>query len=86
MCIRDRYLRVWSSHIRKMLRALAERQTGLSPFAGGLITAASLVITVILLLYILLVFGTLIPKKLASRSPEKWAYRMICLLYTSRCV
>ena len=77
LCMGGMYLRVWSSHIRKMLRALAERQTGLSPFAGGLITAASLVITVILLLYILLVFGTLIPKKLASRSPEKWAYRMI---------
>lgn len=77
LCMGGMYLRVWSSHIRKMLRALAERQAGLSPFAGGLITAASLVITVILLLYILLVFGTLIPKKLASRSPEKWAYRMI---------
>lgn len=77
LCMGGMYLRVWSSHIRKMLRALAERQTGLSPFTGGLITAASLVLTVILLLYILLVFGTLIPKKLASRSPEKWAYRMI---------
>lgn len=77
LCMGGMYLRVWSSHIRKMLRALAERQAGLSPFMGGLITAASLVITVILLLYILLVFGTLIPKKLASRSPEKWAYRMI---------
>lgn len=77
LCMGGMYLRGWSSHIRKMLRALAERQAGLSPFMGGLITAASLVITVILLLYILLVFGTLIPKKLASRSPEKWAYRMI---------
>ena len=77
LCMGGMYLRGWSYHIRKMLRALAERQAGLSPFMGGLITVASLVITVILLLYILLVFGTLIPKKLASRSPEKWAYRMI---------
>ena len=36
LCMGGMYLRVWSSHIRKMLRALAERQAGLSPFAGGL--------------------------------------------------
>ena len=31
----------------------------------------------ILLLYILLVLGILIPKKMAARSPEKWAYCMV---------
>ena len=63
--------------MRRMLQALAGREGGLSPFAGWVITVSSLLLTVILLLYILLVFGILIPKKMASRSPEKWAYLMV---------
>lgn len=77
LCMGGVYLRVWSVHIRRMLQELAGREGGLSPFAGGLITVASLILTMILLLYILLVLGILIPKKMAARSPEKWAYCMV---------
>ena len=77
LCMGGVYLRVWSVHIRRMLQQLAGREGGLSPFAGGLITVASLILTMILLLYILLVLGILIPKKMAARSPEKWAYCMV---------
>ena len=77
LCMGGVYLRAWSVHVRRMLQALAGREGGLSPFAGWVITVSSLLLTVILLLYILLVFGILIPKKMASRSPEKWAYLMV---------
>lgn len=37
----------------------------------------SLIITTVALLYILLTFGILLPKRLAARYPEKWAYLFI---------
>lgn len=44
---------------------------------NGLLPAVSLLAAILLILYILLVFGVLVPKKLAARAPEKWAYRLI---------
>lgn len=41
----------------------------------------SVAITFFFLVYILLTFGVLLPKKLASRTPEKWAYACINLVY-----
>ncbi len=38
---------------------------------------AAVVLAMICLLYILLTFGTLFPKKLAQRYPDKWAYTFI---------
>ena len=73
LCMGGVYLRVWSVHIRRMLQQLAGREGGLSPFAGGLITVASLILTMILLLYILLVLGILIPKKDGCPVTGKWA-------------
>lgn len=41
----------------------------------------SVVITVILLIYVLLTFGVLVPKRLGTRYSEKWAYGCINIIY-----
>lgn len=35
----------------------------------------------VILLYLIMIFGVLIPKKLAKKSPEKWAYAGISFMY-----
>lgn len=47
----------------------------------GVLTAFSFVAAVLFLLYILLVFGVLVPKKLAARKPEKWAYGLVGFIW-----
>ena len=56
--------------------------------AGGVEIAGvvSLVLTVVILLYILLTFGVLLPKKVAARYPDKWAYMCIGPLLNILCV
>lgn len=46
----------------------------------------AVVVATICLLYILLTFGTLFPKKLAQRSPDAWAYRFIRFIQILRTV
>lgn len=81
LCMGGLYIKSWSVHIRKLLEELAGRYGGFPAWAGGLLAAASLVISLFLLLYILLVFGSLIPRKIAAKNPEKWAYRLIGPVY-----
>lgn len=50
-------------------------------FGYGLVTAVSFLLAVLFILYILLVFGVLVPKKLASRKPEKWAYSLVDFIW-----
>ena len=40
-----------------------------------------LIVTIMVLLYILLSFGILLPKKIASRMPERWAYSCVTPMY-----
>lgn len=40
-----------------------------------------MVLTMMILLYILLTFGVLLPKKIAARMPERWAYACINPIY-----
>lgn len=49
--------------------------------ATSLIGAAASLLTLSLVLYIVLTFGVLLPKKLAVRFPEKWAYVSITPIY-----
>lgn len=47
----------------------------------SLIGAAASLLTLSLVLYIVLTFGVLLPKRLAVRFPEKWAYACITPIY-----
>ena len=54
--------------------------SGISFFAGmgeGLVTLLALIIASCCLMYILLTFGFLLPRKLAQKYPDAWAYRFI---------
>ncbi len=75
------FLSVWRRHIQFLLdRELVGRffQTQPDP---ALLSAASLILSGALLLYILLTFGVLIPKKLGVRYAWKWAFACINSIY-----
>lgn len=44
---------------------------------SGVYPAVTFLLAILFILYILLVFGVLVPKKLAARAPEKWAYALV---------
>ncbi len=67
------YLPRWSVSFRIWL-------SGTSLFSNGsewFISMTALVIAAFCLMYILLVFGFLLPQKLAQKYPDAWAYRLI---------
>lgn len=70
------YFLFWWSGIDKGLQLLFRNLT-LTMMAKQLLTGLSAVLAMLLLLYILLTFGVLLPKKLAVRVPDKWCYRCI---------
>ena len=76
------YLPIWTSKFQcwlvkaSLLKNVGE--TGINILAIMLATIG--------LLYILLTFGTLFPKKLAQRSPDAWAYRFIRFIQVLRTV
>ncbi|MDD2972416.1 MAG: hemolysin family protein [Lachnospiraceae bacterium] len=47
----------------------------------GMVGILSLLITATILIYMILTFGILIPKKIAAKYPEKWAYFFINPIY-----
>ena len=59
------------------LQTITRRQLNLEEVPTGIILAVAAVISTFLLLYITLTLGVLLPKKIASRAPEKWAYTCI---------
>ena len=64
----------------QMLERVAVRWTGTEP-DQLLIGCCSIVLAAIFILYIILTFGVLIPKKLGTRYAEKWAYALITPVY-----
>ena len=64
-------------NLSKGLQLVAENQFRLEKIPAGLIMAIAAVLSTCLLLYITLTIGVLLPKKIAVRAPEKWAYACI---------
>ena len=71
------YLGIWLKNVSKTLTFLAEHNLGLNKPPAEVVIVLSTVLTMVVLLYILLTFGVLLPKKIAARIPEKWAYACI---------
>ncbi|MBR6770865.1 MAG: HlyC/CorC family transporter [Lachnospiraceae bacterium] len=66
------YLKIWQDSFRELLEGrIEEKVTGILSLLSG--TAG--------LVYILLTFGVLLPKRIAARYPEKWAYLCINPVY-----
>ena len=76
------FLRGIGSIIRNVSKAFADKwfQGNPSMISLGL-SIFSFVISVLFILYILLVFGVLVPKKLAARNPEKWAHKLVGFIW-----
>ena len=71
-------------HLGLLLRAMshglqivAERQLKMPALPAGFIVGLAAVLSALLLLYITLTIGVLLPKKIAARAPERWAYLCI---------
>lgn len=63
------------------LQFVTENQMKLEGIPAGAIAVAAAVLSTIVLLYITLTLGVLLPKKIAVRIPERWAYACIGPVY-----
>lgn len=78
------YLGIWLRGIRQLVNRYIGQETfpsaafHLGMEAAGIV---SLFVTVTVLIYILLTFGVVLPKKLAAKYPDKWAYLCINPVY-----
>ncbi|MCM1541268.1 MAG: hemolysin family protein [Blautia sp.] len=61
----------------RWLSTLAEKQLKLERAPAEAILTLAAVLSTLLLLYIVLTLGVLLPKKVAARVPERWAYACI---------
>jgi len=75
------HLSLLLGNLARGLRFVAENQFRLEGLPAGALMAVAAVISTGLLLYITLTLGVLLPKKVASRVPEKWAYACIMPVY-----
>lgn len=73
------YFGMWLKSVRKVLELVAQKN--LEQFPAEAITIVATIFTVFVLLYILLTFGVLLPKRIGARIPEKWAYACINQVY-----
>lgn len=62
--------------VQRALAALARRQADAEWISRALVVTAA-VLSTVLLLYITLTLGVLLPRKIAARVPEKWAYACV---------
>ena len=76
------YLGIWLRGMRRLVAVYIKPDTSEAAELGAGVTGAlTMVLAVAVLIYILLTFGVLLPKRLAARYPEKWAYLCINPVY-----
>ena len=73
------YFGMWLKSVTKVLELVAQKN--LEQFPAEAITIVATIFTVFVLLYILLTFGVLLPKRIGARIPVKWAYACINQVY-----
>lgn len=75
------YVGKWSHLVSIFLQFIAEDKMKLMSISEEAVGLLAVFATMSVLLYIILTFGVLLPKKLAARIPEKWAYACITPVY-----
>ncbi|MBQ8231222.1 MAG: HlyC/CorC family transporter [Lachnospiraceae bacterium] len=75
------YVGIWSKSIDDSLKLLVANNLKNLNIPGEVISGVAMVLTVVIILYILLTFGVLLPKKIAARVSEKWAYYCVNQVY-----
>ncbi len=71
------HLRLLLASLSRGLEFLTKSRFQLEEVPAGIIAAVSAVLSTFLLLYITLTLGVLLPKKMGTRAPERWAYLCI---------
>lgn len=76
------YVRYWQKHVESGAVYLFG-QKNVEEISENIVLFShlSMAVTVVFLIYILLTFGVLLPKKIALRIPERWAYACINPVY-----
>ena len=81
------FLRSIRMALRTLLEnAMPDRVEDMKWLFYYLYPALTFLVAILLILYILLVFGVLLPKRLAARNPEKWAYALVNVVWILRTV
>lgn len=75
------YLGILLGSISRGLQFLTEGRFKLTGIPAELIVAVAAVLSTLLLLYIMLTLGVLLPRKIAARIPEKWAYLFVTPMF-----
>lgn len=76
------YLSVWVSYVKNGIVFVVENNLKeMFPISIASLGIISTIITLFILIYIILTFGVLLPKKIASRVSMKWAYACINPIY-----
>lgn len=78
------FLRIGTGFVRSGLRKLLTGQEGAT--VQQVMQAASVFLAFMLLIFILLLAGVLIPKKVAAIYPQKWAYACVPVTYMLCCL
>ena len=74
------YMSWFVNSTRKLLEQLTEKELQWN-VSAQLLTVVAAVVTFGLVLYILLIVGITLPKKITLGNPEKWAYAFIDIIY-----
>ena len=74
------YLGIWQEKIEIWMEYAVRNIFGADKIAGQMLEVPSAILAFAALTYILLTFGVLLPKKIATRMSEKWAYSCIGLV------
>ncbi len=75
------YVEIWSHSITSFLRSVAEETLKIEKPSTEVISVCGFILAMFLLLYIVLSFGVLLPKRLAARIPKRWSYACITPIY-----
>lgn len=76
------YFNTLQYQVLHMLKFFKEKQIPIiSTIEIGMISSISFLVTGLLIIYVLLTFGVLIPKRIASKYPEKFAYILVNPIY-----
>ena len=71
------YLGIWLKSISSILESFSESSLKDLKISAEVVSGVSMAVTMAVLLYILLTLAVLLPKKIADRIPEKWAYTCV---------
>lgn len=72
---------IWSGCIESFLIDFTEETLKMENIPGGVLALCAVILAVFFIVYIILTFGVLLPKKIAARLSEKWSYTCITPVY-----